>query len=38
MWAMISEVVMPGWKYSDGTVVRHARVKAFKKRIEEKNI
>lgn len=35
---MISEVVMPGWKYSDGTVVRHARVKAFKKRIEEKNI
>lgn len=26
----ISEVVMSGWKYSDGTVVRHARVKVFK--------
>ncbi len=27
---MISEIVMSGWKYSDGTVVRHARVKVFK--------
>jgi len=27
---MISEVLMSGWKYSDGTVVRHARVKVFK--------
>ena len=27
---MISEVVMSGWKYSDGTVVRHTRVKVFK--------
>jgi molecular chaperone GrpE len=27
---MISEVVMSGWKYSDGTVVRHSRVKVFK--------
>ena len=26
----VSEVVMPGWKYSDGTVVRHARVKVAK--------
>lgn len=26
----ISEVVVSGWKYSDGTVVRHARVKVFK--------
>jgi molecular chaperone GrpE len=26
----ISEVVMSGWKYSDGTVVRHAKVKVFK--------
>lgn len=26
----ISEVVMSGWKYSDGTVVRHSRVKVFK--------
>jgi len=26
----ISEVVMSGWKYIDGTVVRHARVKVFK--------
>lgn len=26
----ISEVVMSGWKYSDGTIVRHARVKVFK--------
>ena len=27
---IISEVVMSGWKYNDGTVVRHARVKVFK--------
>ena len=27
----ISEVVLPGWKYSDGTVVRHAKVKVSKK-------
>ena len=27
---IISEVVMSGWKYSDNTVVRHARVKVFK--------
>lgn len=27
----ISEVLMSGWKYSDNTVVRHARVKVFKK-------
>jgi molecular chaperone GrpE len=26
----ISEVVMSGWKYSDGTIVRHSRVKVFK--------
>lgn len=26
----IAEVVMSGWKYSDGTVVRHSRVKVFK--------
>lgn len=26
----ISEVVVSGWKYSDGTVVRHARVKVGK--------
>lgn len=26
----ISEVVLSGWKYSDGTVVRHARVKVLK--------
>lgn len=26
----ISEVVQTGWKYSDGTTVRHARVKVFK--------
>lgn len=26
----ISEVVVSGWKYSDGTVVRHARVKVSK--------
>ncbi|HJY98325.1 MAG TPA: nucleotide exchange factor GrpE [Patescibacteria group bacterium] len=27
----ISEVVLAGWKYSDGTVVRHAKVKVTKK-------
>lgn len=27
----VSEIVLTGWKYSDGTVVRHARVKVFKK-------
>ena len=26
----ISEVVVTGWKYSDGTIVRHARVKVLK--------
>lgn len=26
----VSEVVVSGWKYSDGTTVRHARVKVFK--------
>lgn len=26
----VSEIVVSGWKYSDGTVVRHARVKAYK--------
>jgi molecular chaperone GrpE len=26
----ISEIVQSGWKYSDGTIVRHARVKVFK--------
>lgn len=26
----ILEVVMSGWKYSDGTIVRHARVKVYK--------
>ncbi|WKZ25295.1 MAG: nucleotide exchange factor GrpE [bacterium] len=26
----ISEVVQSGWKYQDGTTVRHARVKVFK--------
>ena len=26
----ISEVVVTGWKYNDGTVVRHSRVKVFK--------
>jgi molecular chaperone GrpE len=26
----VAEIVMSGWKYSDGTVVRHARVKVFK--------
>lgn len=27
---MISEVVLSGWKYSDGTIVRHTKVKVFK--------
>lgn len=31
----VSEVVMSGWKYSDGTVVRHARVKVYKYKKEE---
>lgn len=26
----VSEVVVTGWKYNDGTIVRHARVKVFK--------
>ena len=26
----VSEVILSGWKYNDGTVVRHARVKVFK--------
>ncbi len=29
----IAEVVLAGWKYSDGTVVRHAKVKVTKKGI-----
>lgn len=33
---MISEVVMNGWKYSDGTIVRHTRVKVFKYKKETK--
>ncbi|EKE04934.1 MAG: heat shock protein GrpE [uncultured bacterium] len=34
---VISEVILSGWKYSDGTVVRHARVKVNKlKAIETK--
>lgn len=33
---IISEVVMSGWKYLDGTVVRHAKVKVYKKRKEIK--
>ncbi len=33
----VSEVVLTGWKYSDGTIVRHAKVKVYKfKKIEEK--
>jgi len=28
---MISETVLTGWKFSDGTVVRHAKVKVSKK-------
>jgi molecular chaperone GrpE len=27
----IAEVVLVGWKFSDGTVVRHAKVKVYKK-------
>jgi molecular chaperone GrpE len=27
----ISEVVLPGWKFEDGTVIRHAKVKVSKK-------
>lgn len=27
---IVSEIVMSGWKYSDNTVVRHARVKVYK--------
>ena len=27
----ISEVVLPGWKFEDGTMVRHAKVKVSKK-------
>ena len=27
----IAEVVLPGWRFSDGTVVRHAKVKVVKK-------
>lgn len=26
----VSEVVITGWKYNDGTIVRHSRVKVFK--------
>lgn len=26
----VSEVILSGWKYSDGTVVRHSRVKVFR--------
>ena len=26
----ISEVIVPGWKFKDGSVVRHAKVKVFK--------
>lgn len=33
---IISEVILTGWKYSDGTIVRHARVKVFKMREGEK--
>jgi molecular chaperone GrpE len=29
--AKIAEVVLPGWKFEDGTVVRHAKVKVSKK-------
>jgi len=28
---MISEVILTGWKFEDGTVVRHAKVKVSKK-------
>ena len=33
----VSEVVLSGWKYSDGTVVRHARVKVNKFKEKVKN-
>jgi molecular chaperone GrpE len=33
----ISEVVIPGWKFKDGVVVRHAKVKVFKVKEEEKS-
>lgn len=26
----ISELLVPGWKFKDGSVIRHAKVKAFK--------
>lgn len=26
----VSEVLLSGWKYSDGTIVRHAKVKVYK--------
>ncbi len=26
----VTEVVLSGWKYNDGTIVRHSRVKVFK--------
>ena len=29
--AKVAEVVLPGWKFEDGTVVRHAKVKVSKK-------
>jgi molecular chaperone GrpE len=29
--AKVAEVVLTGWKFSDGTVVRHAKVKVSKK-------
>lgn len=28
---LIAEVVLPGWKFMDGNVIRHARVKVYKK-------
>lgn len=30
----VSEVILSGWKYSDGTIVRHARVKVNKLKTE----
>lgn len=30
---IISEVLIPGWRYSDGTIVRHAKVKVLKLKI-----
>ena len=29
--AKVAEVVLPGWKFEDGTVIRHAKVKVSKK-------